>query len=322
VAERLLLQDVHVALAERLWPSVTIYNRLEGRPRSVDLERSLRTEVRDPLWALTRQWQVGELEADDAGSPFLSRIVLSHRRLTRYRPFDGIAQPLPDDLPLEALVERRPVVLTQGGRVAGLSIRLLMGRQWLRMIAGVGAYADAFIDRYGVVAPDPTTIADADQAAHLEAWHVFAALGGRAMDGGAMVEYLAEDAGHHVYDGVAGIANADKPALDLRAGDFQAWFARLFTQPDGTADSAWDPQHLDYRFAVAATDTTGERIYSSEGYTGGRLDWWALDTDRGAATLVDPADVSQPPDDILHAPVPTEVRFEGMPNHRDRKSVV
>jgi len=29
------------------------WNRLEGRPRSADFERSLRAEVRDPLWFLT-----------------------------------------------------------------------------------------------------------------------------------------------------------------------------------------------------------------------------------------------------------------------------
>ena len=34
-------------------PLVRGWNRLEGRPRSADFERSLRAEVRDPLWFLT-----------------------------------------------------------------------------------------------------------------------------------------------------------------------------------------------------------------------------------------------------------------------------
>src|SRR5438874_2611511 len=50
-------------------PLVRGWNRLEGRPRSEDFERSLKAEVRDPLWFLTRQWQFGEFEGDDAGSP-------------------------------------------------------------------------------------------------------------------------------------------------------------------------------------------------------------------------------------------------------------
>ena len=46
-------------------PLVRGWNRLEGRPRSEDFDRSLRAEVRDPVWFLTRQWQYGELEGDD-----------------------------------------------------------------------------------------------------------------------------------------------------------------------------------------------------------------------------------------------------------------
>ena len=45
------------------------WNRLEGRPRVADFERSLRAEVRDPLWFLTRQWQFGEFQGEDAASP-------------------------------------------------------------------------------------------------------------------------------------------------------------------------------------------------------------------------------------------------------------
>ncbi len=56
------------------------YNRLEARPRAHDFTRSLRAEVRDPLWMLTRQWQMGEFAAEDAGSPVDARLVA--RRLT------------------------------------------------------------------------------------------------------------------------------------------------------------------------------------------------------------------------------------------------
>ena len=40
-------------------PAVTAYNRLEARPRAHDFARSLRAEVRDAMWLLTRQWQLG-----------------------------------------------------------------------------------------------------------------------------------------------------------------------------------------------------------------------------------------------------------------------
>src|SRR5712692_2720281 len=65
-------------------PIVRGWNRLEGRARSADLERSLRAEVRDPLWFLTRQWQYGEFEGEDAGSPIDARIAYETYRLDGY----------------------------------------------------------------------------------------------------------------------------------------------------------------------------------------------------------------------------------------------
>jgi hypothetical protein len=89
-------------------PLVRGWNRLEGRPRSADFERSLRAEVRDPLWFLTRQWQFGEFEGDDAGSPIDARIAYETAPLDGYRsgadilPYDG-------KTPLEARVEGEAV---------------------------------------------------------------------------------------------------------------------------------------------------------------------------------------------------------------------
>jgi hypothetical protein len=63
------IDDIRAALAGRQFPTVTVWNRLEGRPRSTEFGRALRFEVRDPLWLLTRQWQFGEFEGADAGTP-------------------------------------------------------------------------------------------------------------------------------------------------------------------------------------------------------------------------------------------------------------
>src|SRR6476469_8503880 len=86
-------------------PVVRGWNRLEGRPRSEDFERSLRAEVRDPLWFLTRQWQYGEFEGEDAGSPIDARVVYTTA------PFDRVsagaaAEPYDPRTPLEVSVTR------------------------------------------------------------------------------------------------------------------------------------------------------------------------------------------------------------------------
>ncbi|MCA1711795.1 MAG: hypothetical protein LC789_09255, partial [Actinobacteria bacterium] len=76
--------DLDVALTRRALPSVTVYNRLEGRPRTRSFDRSLRAEVRDALWMCTRQWQLGEYAADDSGSPIITKVHVEHTRLTDF----------------------------------------------------------------------------------------------------------------------------------------------------------------------------------------------------------------------------------------------
>ena len=61
-----LVGDIREALANRLFPSVTVWNRLEGRPRTLGFDRALRAEVRDALWMLAKQWQ---MESSVAATP-------------------------------------------------------------------------------------------------------------------------------------------------------------------------------------------------------------------------------------------------------------
>jgi hypothetical protein len=303
--------DIAEALRKRALPTVTVYNRLEGRPRTQSFERSLKAEVRDPLWMLTRQWQVGEFQGDDAGSPFFAKLQLARSELTKYRSREEAAEPFDRSLPLEAKVERRPVPLT-------LDLRLVMGRQWLKLIAGIGPYRQAFIDAYDIKSPDPSLAADADRVGHREVWQTYAAVAGRCMDGGALYEHLTKAPANRAYDGVAGIANADKPLLDDRATRFVAWFERLFLLPPADGADAWDASRLEYRFACSAPEDGGEKVYAADEYHGGHLDWWGFDVDRDDPGLGDMG--SPPPAAPAPLPprtlIPTAVEFEGMPNRR------
>jgi hypothetical protein len=50
------------------------------------MQRSLQAQVRDPLWFLARQWQMGEFLGDDAGSPIQATMGVEQRSITTYRP--------------------------------------------------------------------------------------------------------------------------------------------------------------------------------------------------------------------------------------------
>src|SRR5215467_10528096 len=155
------VHDIREALTQRLFPSVTIWNRLEARPRTIAFDRALRAEVADPLWMLTKQWQMGEFRGSDAGSPIFAKLAVDTTVLTKYQPGGLATQPFEADVPLEAKVEQRAIPLQ-----VSLDLRLAMGRQWLAMIAGLGGgYRQAFIDAYKITAPDPTSSADASRCA-------------------------------------------------------------------------------------------------------------------------------------------------------------
>jgi hypothetical protein len=80
------VRNISEALARRAFPTVTTWNRLEGRPRTTSFERALQAEVRDALWMLTKQWQMGEYRGSDAGSPVFAKLQIDTTRLTKYRP--------------------------------------------------------------------------------------------------------------------------------------------------------------------------------------------------------------------------------------------
>src|SRR3954462_9233488 len=98
-------------------PTITAYNRLEARPRAHDFARSLRAEVRDALWMLTRQWQFGELIAEDAGSPIDARLITRKLSEDRVALGSGAPRAYDDTVPLEAAVERERVPFSHALRV-------------------------------------------------------------------------------------------------------------------------------------------------------------------------------------------------------------
>jgi hypothetical protein len=309
--------NIDAALTKRLFPTITLWNRLEGRPRTDKFDRALKAEVRDALWMLTRQWQLGEFNGDDAGSPIFAKAHLTTTKIRKYRADAHSVEPFDDNVPLEAKVERRPIVFTFAGTDMALDLRLLMGRQWLKMIAAVGSLEAQFIAAYPIHSPDPTDQQDAHICAHPEAWSAFTAASGRRMDGAKLYQYVTSDSTHHAYDGILGLTAQQQADIDTLALRFVGWFERLYYQPPASREDAWQPDRLEYQFACSAPVAQGEKILTAEEYYHGRLDWYNLDIDPSVTTLGDPA----PPDPALPAGdtqtlLPAPVVFEGMPNTR------
>jgi hypothetical protein len=315
----LQVADIKAALLQRTIPTITTWNRLEGRPRSQSFERALQAEVRDALWMLTKQWQMGEFRGDDAGSPVFAKLLMQKTRLTKYQPAGGKVEPFDSATPLEAKVERRPIPLHRQGRILSLDLRLVMARQWFSLIAGLPRdYRLNYIAAYPIAKPDPKQKSNADVCSHPEAFDTFQAFATRAMDGGAFYEFLSSDPSHKPFDGVAGINPLDQGDLITAAQKFLAWAARFLTQPS-LDDNAWVPEKLEYQFATSAPMPDGtEKVYVAEEYYAGRLDWYSLDEDESIAAL-DPVPNSNETGfkpDTPFTTIPVPVSFSGMPNTR------
>ncbi len=300
------------ALRQRLFPTVTVWNRLESRPRADDFDRALTAEIRDPLWMLTRQWQMGEFEGDDAGSPIAAKIRMHTTRLTGYQPAGHPVRALREDVPLEALVEQRPLPLRVGGRAMSLDLRLLMGRQWLKMLVKhVGDFADGYRDRYGITAPDPTDRGSAAIVAHPEAWQRVQAVATRAMDGYAFYEHVTH--GGDATDGVA-VPPGQRDAVREQATRFIVWFDQLFLRPTETDDDAWLPPRFEYGFRATAPTGAAQRGFVADEYYTGRLDWYSVDAEPEPVTATGGG--PDPQEHTLLSFLPTAVAYEGMPNTR------
>lgn len=71
---------------------------------SADLDTALEARTKDPLWFLSRQWQLGEFEAETGGLPMQVHVI------ARIHPLEscdlgGKSAPVPLDAPLEFVVE-------------------------------------------------------------------------------------------------------------------------------------------------------------------------------------------------------------------------
>lgn len=266
--------------------SITIWNRLEPRARNEAFDESLSARVHDPLWFLTRQWQLKELEGEDGGSAVAAQLRGVAAPLTRVRlgP-NGAVRPLDGQAPLEAIVEREPA-RSQSATVRDAAEAGLM---WLQMLGDATLTAD-YRDAYRQHAPLASEDAEADQddAASI---HFRQVLGGRVPDGAALYAELdaalrPEGGGSGSLPALPNINQADEEHVETLA---RAWLEMWdqFASKPSEAETAWQPSKLEYQFAVAAPLDEGEVVLAAEEYPGGHLDWYAFriqsDASLGAA---------------------------------------
>jgi hypothetical protein len=300
-----MLDRPDLLLAEFHEPAVTAYNRLEARPRAHDFTRSLRAEVRDPLWLLTRQWQLGELEAEDAGSPIDTRLLARKRTIDRIQLGEGAAQPYDDTVPLEATVERERVPFTHALRVQAAQYFLRLHTPALR-----NKYLPRYLSAFAFAQN-----AEADFRGQVDGLNLYMATRRHAFDGG-----LAQDAmraGTFASD--VPIDGADSPVMQPIIDAFLAWIDRQYTQPPAAAPPVWDVERLSYALTASAPPINDTQLtLAAARYDEGRLDWYSFEVvpDAPALPIDGPDHVPPAPEDEAISFLPVIASFKGMPNPR------
>lgn len=309
--------------------TMPVFNRLEARPRTHDFDRALQAEVRDALWMLAKQWQMGEFLGDDAGSPVSSKMYLEKTMLTKYRPALHAAEAFDDNVPLEAKVEQRKIPFQAGDVEIALDLRLLMGRQWVKLLTKFVSDVTlreelkaAYIRNYAIYQPDPDDREDVYYASNQQSWRKHAALAGRSVDGKKLYDEIGEDEGKHVatVGAEVSLSPTDETMLIDLGKRFVKWFDDLYYQPeDEDGNDAWLPSNLEYQFACSAPKDSAEKVLSAREYYHGHLDWYNFSIDQEKDSLGEveakplPEGFDAP---VIRSFIPTPIQFDGMPNTR------
>ncbi|GII97466.1 hypothetical protein [Sinosporangium siamense] len=299
--------------------SITMWTRVEPRTRAADMSPALSAQTADPAWFLARQWQLGEFQGEDTGSPVSAELTYDTAPLTRVRR-DSSATPqtIPRSAvdaaltaaPLPALVEREPDALARDLRTsveAGRHLLRLLSKAELdraEPVSGGGTLRAWLHKVYPLAAPVP---GDADPATAT----YLSVLGGRTVDGYAVADTIRTTGG--VPPGIP-TTDALRPRMEAVFGAWLEWYRRTFGF-GAPAATSWRRDRMEHRFALSAafTDASlGEVVLTADEYDGNGLDWQDLDHDPGATLGASPESRNTQKITVI----PTVAAFGGMANPR------
>jgi hypothetical protein len=270
--------------------SVTIWTRIEpdfqtGDPEN-DLAHGLAAELADPLWLLGRQWQMGEWQGENSGSPVSAKLSASSFPIDQLALGARTAPFTPSITPTDNLVEH------DGGR-ADLAMRAAGGRTFL------DALADHKVPAYQTPAQSAYAFASADASTVLERVLISAAIDG----GRILAEATADKIAKKLH-----VTAADTKNFTDAATEWLAWYAPRATT---ALSPTWVPDRLEYQFSMSASVPEGRVTLSAPQHDGGRIDW-----DTFTATVAPPVAASTPPQPVVTPlqTMPVLLRIPGMPS--------
>jgi hypothetical protein len=283
-------------------PEIIAWNRVEARPRAEDFTRSLRAEVRDATWMLTRQWQMGELNAEDAGSPIDARLCTRKLSIDRVALAGRAPFRYDDTVPMETIVERERVPFTHALRVQAAQYFLRLHSPLLRQ---------KYLPRYLAAFAFPP-LAAGDFRGDVDGRNLYIATERLAFNGEKALQAITDGS----FAATVPIDGADALLMQPIVDAFKGWLARQYSQPQADAPRVWDSAKLSYSLSASAPTETEERLtVVGRRYDEGRLDWYSFEVDGSAPSPV--GDRHEPARNVETISfLPMAATFKGAPNPR------
>jgi hypothetical protein len=276
-------------------PSVTTWNRIEPRCRSLDLKAGLEARVYDPLWLLTRQWQVGEFQGRATGSPVAATVEFNVARIDRFSVAGQAPQVYDGRKPIEILVEQEAI--RPGGAASDYRQAAEAGLYFLRLL-NAAQLPPAIWSLY--LAQYPLTAATGD------AQTISSLIAGRVIDGIKLHADLIA-AGGNLPNLPVIPAGAQHDTVLKVTRDWLAWYGSLFSEP--AQSDGWSEDRMEYGFAMGVAGAAGS--YATQEYDGGSADWYTFNL-----SVTSIAGGTAQPSGPSEGVVPTPVIFRGMPARR------
>ena len=291
------------------------WTRLEPQTATGDPSPGVEARVHDPLWLLGRQWQLGEFEGEDAGTPLSVRVVTRTVAVDRWAAGDhGDVQPLDRDRQdlLEPFVEREPVAADERG--PGLRPRAEAAAALMAALddGGLGGHRARFVESCPL---------DLDASHHPGGvraeldpqWvRLVRLLGGRGMTDGELICRAFEDAAGALPMWLPVADDVERDALLALVTPWIEWY-RADVSPLPGGHDAWVGARLEYHFRAGAAND----VLNAPAHGGGDLDWHSFDLAPGTA-LPAPEGAPPPPAERrdVHALLASPLRYPGMPADR------
>jgi hypothetical protein len=289
--------------AEYRIPTITAYNRLEATPRTENFDRSLKAELRDAMWMLTRQWQFGEFQGEDAASAVTAQIIGEHTVMDRVRFLKDSVIVYDETVPLETHVERETLR-------ANLFLAVQMGRYFVKLMRanGLDAALGKFVDQYKLIYSIDRNDIEGQLLLH--------AAVGRVFDGFNLHRDInTPDGAGTVFESWLTSEALSVASFKPLGSAFVAWHKRNYSQPANVADECWLPSQLEYQFAVASPSVApdSQNALIADQYSDGHLDWYSFDLDHRQKIVLDPDPGPVAVTEQYSSFIPAPIKFKGMP---------